>query len=355
MGITLFIPRTNYPRRYDFYGRGAVSNDVGPLAPRSIATTYSVTGGNNMAERASRVTFFNNSFATISESCVISLLRTTGPCVSKKCFNKVEVSAHPSTVSSRELRVLGGCRIASVRLNTRDVSSSILGVGQHNRATGSIRGTSHLVGDCNFSLKLRVVAKLVNSASRGYVGATRELVTLSPSAIEVCPAVILRGAPLTSCLHSNDCETRALGRTIDLYTELLLVFQRGGVGMVHLNLRDNKGMSRNCLTNTCRPTFHRLYRNGVCLRGVLSRLSGLPGSVPCIVRIPRGSVKGTGKRGGEGRGTLLGGKFRYGVGNGRFLGSCSVGVARSVWEGLGGSFGDTKGTKIWVLPQWGNA
>ncbi len=225
-----------------------MANACGTPRPKSIRGTILATvGSGGCSTTAARVTFFKNDFATVGHICVRSLLRTTSGFMGVNIISNVEVSAHPSTVSSRVLRLLGDCGMATVRLNTRDLGSHILGVGGHKRGTESIRGTSVLVGGCKFRLKLRVVAKLCTSSDSSALHAIRGVVRVTPSAIEVCPAIILGSASLRTLCLSGICGPRSLGSTMGLTDGLCLRLAHTNVHIVELKLRSVRRNS--CITN----------------------------------------------------------------------------------------------------------
>lgn len=310
--MSIFIPRVKYPRGYSFYGRRTVANCAGTPATTSIRRTIygTLTGArteNNCCR--CRVTFFNNSFATVREGCVVRLLRTTRCCIGGGGMAKVEVSAHPSTVSGRALSLLGGCNMASVRLNTRDVGSTILRTGFHKRSTRYMEGTSRLVGDTNFRLNLRVVAKLCGSAGSHSVRATGRFIGVGPGAIQVCPAIILGGACLNGLCGRGGCRPVSITGSISLYTSLIRCFRSRGVSIVHINLRTDGSVERGVCNNYCRRYFNRVITSGVVFGGVAS----CPPN-GCRIFVGRGSVSGLLNGGGSGLRRLGGTNCRVFVG-----------------------------------------
>lgn len=207
------------------------------------------------------IAFFGGSFTAIDRDYMISLLESAKPFT--KIFSGVRISTRPDCIDREVLDILKSYNVTSIELGAQSMVDNVLIANERGHFSDDVINSSRLIKEYGFSLGLQMMTGLYKSIYDCDIYTAKQFISLKPDTVRIYPTVIMKDTELAKLYHSGEFVPYSLEDSIDLCSELILMFENADIKIIRLGLHYSDSLVKNSVCDNYHPAFKELCESKI--------------------------------------------------------------------------------------------
>lgn len=287
----IFVPHAGCPHRCSFCDQRAIAGQSRlPTAQEVEAVCRRAVQTMACPPQDAEIAFFGGSFTAIPRPDMRALLEAAAPFVREGRFRGIRLSTRPDCVDADVIGALKECGVTAVELGAQSMDDRVLRKNERGHTAADVEKASRLIKEAGLELGLQMMTGLPDSSPRADWDTARRLAALSPAAVRIYPAVVMRGTRLAEWYAAGAYAPPSLEETVELCAGLLRFFEEEkGIPVIRLGLHAGPELETGRVAGPWHPAFRELCEGRLYLEKARRVLAGVPAG-PVTLRVHPAAV-----------------------------------------------------------------
>ena len=274
--VSIFVPHNGCPHKCSFCDQKSITGQKIQPSINDVEQTISIAV-KSLKEKAkdSEIAFFGGSFTAINREYMIELLDTANKYVRNKIFKGIRISTRPDAIDDEVLTILKEKGVTSIELGAQSMDENVLMLNNRGHSPQDVVDASKLIKRYGFSLGLQMMTGLYGSNYDIDYATGLKLAVLKPDTMRIYPTVIMKNTELQRLYESHIYEPMGLDESVELCSELLLLFDKFNISVIRLGLHDSESLHENMIAGCYHPAFRELCESKILFDNCLSILEDM--------------------------------------------------------------------------------
>ena len=274
--VSIFVPHNGCPHKCSFCDQKSLTGQKIQPSINDVEQTISIAV-KSLKEKAkdSEIAFFGGSFTAINREYMIELLDTANKYVRNKIFKGIRISTRPDAIDDEVLTILKEKGVTSIELGAQSMDENVLMLNNRGHSPQDVVDASKLIKRYGFSLGLQMMTGLYGSNYDIDYATGLKLAVLKPDTMRIYPTVIMKNTELQRLYESHIYEPMGLDESVELCSDLLLLFDKFNISVIRLGLHDSESLHENMIAGCYHPAFRELCESKILFDNCLSILEDM--------------------------------------------------------------------------------
>ncbi len=235
------------------------------------------------------IAFFGGSFTAIEREYMLKLLKSAYPFVKEGFFKGIRISTRPDCIDDEVCAVLKEYGVTSVELGCQSMSDEVLTKNLRGHTSGDVENAVRILRKYGFEAGLQMMTGLWGSDYETDIETAEKIIALKPDTVRIYPTVVLEDTLLEKKYKSGEYEVMSLDETVNLVSELLLMFEENNIRVIRTGLHSGGNVEEGYVAGAYHPAFKELCESRIYLKKIKSQLENMPkGDV--VIKVPKGAL-----------------------------------------------------------------
>ena len=201
---------------------------------------------------------------------MVSLLDATAPYIDR--FKGIRISTRPDAINDEILNILKSYKVTSIELGAQSMVDSVLDANNRGHSCDDVVQASRLIKEYGFSLGLQMMTGLYKSTAKFDLETAKKFIELKPDTVRIYPTVVMKDTTLETVYLNGDYKTMSMEETVELCSQLLLLFEDNGIPVIRLGLHHTESLESQMVAGCYHPSFRELCESKIMYNKLFSLL-----------------------------------------------------------------------------------
>ena len=279
--LPLFIPHLGCPHHCVFCDQRQISGQLSPVTPEIVAKTLEKACAEDT--EPFEVAFYGGSFTALPLSEQSALLSAVQPYCRSGAVSSIRLSTRPDAITDQVLELLAENHVETVELGAQSMSDAVLSACCRGHSAEDTRRAARALREHGFQLVLQMMTGLPGSTPEAELATAKEFAALSPDAVRIYPAVVLRGTALAALWERGEYRAHSIEDAVSICALLLPLFRAAGIPVIRLGLNPSETLAEQVLAGAYHPALGELVYSRIYLALAREKLTGAPINTGVII------------------------------------------------------------------------
>lgn len=289
--VAVFIPHNGCPHQCSFCDQRRITGRQKQPSPQEVWEIAQKAASQQDVSRC-ELAFFGGSFTAIDREYFVSLLKVAKRAREELGFAGVRCSTRPDAIDRERLTLLKEHGFTTIELGAQCMNDAVLQKNGRGHTVQDMENSSILVKEYTFSLGLQMMTGLPGATDEIDRETAAAFLAINPDFVRIYPTLVLPGTQLANWFSEGSYRPQELCKAVELYSDLLLLFQNAGIPVIRLGLHDTPELKEQVVAGPYHPAFRQLCESRIFLTGILAELaeSDLKGEGEILVAVHPSSL-----------------------------------------------------------------
>lgn len=286
--VSIFVPHEGCPNNCSFCNQKSISGKS------HLPTEEDVVSACEIAKRTApsndgEIAFFGGSFTAIEREYMLKLLKSAYPFVKEGFFKGIRISTRPDCIDDEICQILKEYGVTSVELGCQSMCDEVLAKNLRGHKASDVENAVDLLKKYGFETGLQMMTGLWGSDYETDIETAEKIIALKPDTVRVYPTVVLEDTLLEKKYKSGKYEVMSLDETVNLVSELLLMFEENNIRVIRTGLHSGGNVEDGFVAGAYHPAFKELCESRIYLKKIIEQLENIPKD-DILIKVPKGAL-----------------------------------------------------------------
>jgi len=279
--IPVFIPHLGCSHECVFCNQKRISGSLLPALPGDVAKLLKASKAKGAA-----LAFYGGSFTALSEAEQIAFLKAAQPFLQDGTIAEIRLSTRPDCISEQGLALLKAYGVKTIELGAQSMDDAVLAVCSRGHTAQDTRNAAALVKAHGFELGLQMMTGLCGASAQSDEQTAREIASLSPDAVRIYPAVVIKDTRLAELFANGDYAQHTVAEAVELCARILPIFEAAEIPVIRLGLNPTEELSGGvAIAGAYHPAFGELVKGRIFLEKARALMTEIPSGSEAVLRV----------------------------------------------------------------------
>ncbi|MBR1779216.1 MAG: radical SAM protein [Clostridia bacterium] len=229
------------------------------------------------------IAFFGGSFTSIDRDYMISLLEVACDYLNIGAFVGIRISTRPDSIDDEIIKILKHYGVKTVELGAQSMDDEVLLENNRGHTANDVKLAAEKIKKAGINLGLQMMTGLYKSNAEKDKNTALEFIKLEPSIVRIYPTVVVKGTELEKLYNIGEYKPMSFEETINLCSELLLLFEKNNITVIRLGLHDSKELRENIVSGVFHPAFRELCESRLYYLDAINKIKEIELAQKCSI------------------------------------------------------------------------
>jgi len=241
--IPVFIPELACPFQCIYCNQRTISGQIKIPDSNEIKATIenylqTITVPNATIELA----FFGGNFTGLNQKEQIDYLDLVQPYIKEGKIAGIRLSTRPDYINKEIIEILKKYNVTTIELGAQSLDDGVLRLSKRGHTAEDAEFASKLILESGFKLGLQMMVGLPGDTLVKTKFTASRIVELSADNTRIYPTLVIKGTEFEKMYNSGLYIPLSLEDAVIWSTEVLKIFESGGVDVIKLGLHPSEGL-----------------------------------------------------------------------------------------------------------------
>lgn len=289
--IPVFIPHLGCPNDCVFCNQRSISGSAFPATAETVKKAVEDAVCRVPEGGARELAFYGGSFTAIPSEERKSLLDAALPFLRSGIISEIRVSTRPDAIDEERLEILKEYGVKTIELGAQSMDDEVLKASGRGHLSEDTVNAARLIKKNDFKLVLQMMTGLPGDSFEKSLESAKKIISLSPDAVRIYPAVILQGTELFRLWKRGEYKEHTVEEAALLGVALFELFDEAKIPVIRFGLNPSDELSGGeAAGGAYHPALGELARSKMYLRNAKKLLSETPHEKDIIFGVGKGCV-----------------------------------------------------------------
>ena len=289
--IPLFVPHAGCKHSCVFCDQVKITGKSSSASINDVTQVVSKTLNAACRESAVEIAFFGGSFTAIPINQQNALLDAVQPMLVGN--NSIRLSTRPDCFTNDDAKRLRSYGVRTIEFGVQSMCDDVLSASQRGHTSKDVIAAVEVAIRNGFDIVLQMMTGLPDDTYQKSVYTAKSLVDLSPHAVRIYPAVVVKDTILYKMWQNGQYKEHSLDEAIEVCSEICKIFWAAKIPIIRLGLNPTKEFAMGAaVAGAYHPAFGELVYSNIFYQKAVKLLSEnevAAGSNVCFI-VPQGKT-----------------------------------------------------------------